>query len=102
MNTVAWIPRICAASATPCAWLPADAATTPRARSSSVSRESRTNAPRILNDPVRWRFSHFSSTGPPTSVSSHRDSSIVVRMATWSTRSTTASMSASVTVMGPP
>ena len=42
MNTVAWIPSSCAASATPCAWLPADAATTPRARSSSVSRERRT------------------------------------------------------------
>ncbi len=42
MNTVALMPSSCAASATPCAWLPADAATTPRARSSSVSRESRT------------------------------------------------------------
>ena len=30
MNTVAVMPSICAASATPCAWLPALAATTPR------------------------------------------------------------------------
>ena len=41
MNTVALMPSSCAASATPWAWLPADAATTPRARSSAVRRESR-------------------------------------------------------------
>ncbi len=32
MNTVAAMPSIWAASATPCAWLPALAATTPRLR----------------------------------------------------------------------
>ncbi len=42
MNTVARMPSIFAASATPCAWLPAEAATTPRARSASERRESRT------------------------------------------------------------
>ena len=42
MNTVALMPSSCAASATPCAWLPAEAATTPWARSSSDSREMRT------------------------------------------------------------
>ena len=36
MNTVARTPSSCAASATPCAWLPALAATTPRARSRRV------------------------------------------------------------------
>ena len=41
MNTVAWMPSICAASATPCAWLPALAATTPWAFSSSESRDIR-------------------------------------------------------------
>ena len=41
MNTVAEQPSSRAASATPCAWLPALAATTPRARSASVSREMR-------------------------------------------------------------
>ena len=66
MKIVAFAPSSRAASATPCAWLPALAATTPRARSSSVSREIRVYAPRILNDPVRWRFSHLSHTGPPT------------------------------------
>ena len=41
MNTVAVVPSSRAASATPCAWLPALAATTPRLRSTSVSREIR-------------------------------------------------------------
>ena len=48
MKMVAWMPSSRAARATPCAWLPADAATTPRARSSSLSDERRLNAPRIL------------------------------------------------------
>ena len=38
MKTVAWMPSSCAASATPCAWLPALAATTPAAFSSGESR----------------------------------------------------------------
>ena len=42
MNTVDLMPSSWAASATPWAWLPAEAATTPRARSSGVSREIRT------------------------------------------------------------
>ena len=33
---VAAQPSFCAASATPCAWLPAEAAMTPRARSADV------------------------------------------------------------------
>ena len=41
MNTVDFIPSRLADSATPCAWLPAEAATTPLARSASVSREMR-------------------------------------------------------------
>ncbi len=42
MYTVDRMPSSCAASATPWAWLPAEAATTPRARSSALSREIRT------------------------------------------------------------
>ena len=66
MKTVAEVPSSCAASATPCAWLPALAATTPSARSPADNRAIRLYAPRILNDPVRCRFSHFRYTGPPT------------------------------------
>jgi hypothetical protein len=67
MKTVEVHPSSDAASATPCAWLPALAATTPCARSCSDSRAMRTYAPRILNEPARWRFSHLIETGPPTS-----------------------------------
>ena len=47
-----------------------------------ASRDIRTYAPRILKDPVRWRFSHLRLTGPPASAESQRDSSIGVRTAT--------------------
>src|SRR5215207_1314587 len=75
MKTVAEQPSSRAASATPCAWLPALAATTPRARSSLESRAIRTYAPRILNDPARCRFSHLSQAGPLTFAASGRHSS---------------------------
>ena len=97
MKTVAAMPCCCAASATPCAWFPADAATTPRARSSSESRAIRTEAPRILNEPVRWRFSHLRWTGTPASPESQRDSSIGVGTAAASTSGRAARMSARVT-----
>jgi hypothetical protein len=67
MNTVERTPRSEDASATPCAWLPALAATTPAARSSGSRPAIRTYAPRSLNEPVRWRFSHLRWTGAPTS-----------------------------------
>src|SRR4051794_18053538 len=81
MNTVALIPSACAARATPCAWLPADAATTPRAFSSGERRDIRVYAPRILKEPARWRFSHLSFTGLPVRAESQRDSSMGVRRA---------------------
>src|SRR6516164_8523163 len=75
MTTVAVVPSSAAAKATPCAWLPALAATTPRARSAAVSLLIRTYAPRALNDPVRCRFSHFRYTGPPSLSESTRECS---------------------------
>src|SRR5206468_3233507 len=50
---------------TPWAWLPALAAMTLRARSASDRAARRFSAPRILNEPVYWRFSAFSSTSAP-------------------------------------
>src|SRR5215472_7893016 len=73
MITVALVSSAAAAKATPCAWLPALAATTPALRSAWVSLLIRTYAPRALNDPVRCRFSHFRYTGPPTRSDSTRD-----------------------------
>ncbi len=66
MKTVDRTPSSADASATPCAWFPALAATTPAARSTGERPEMRTYAPRSLNDPVRCRFSHLNWTGAPT------------------------------------
>ena len=54
-----------AASATPWAWLPADAVTTPASCSASESVAIRLVAPRILNYPVRWNVSSFRWTDAP-------------------------------------
>src|SRR3984957_12513150 len=78
MMTVAFTPSSAAANATPGAWWPALAATTPRARSSSLSREIRRYPPRALNEPVRCRFSHLRNTGPPTRSDRTRECSIGV------------------------
>ena len=48
-----------AASATPCAWLPADDAITPQARSSSLRLAILIYAPRTLNEPVFCKSSVF-------------------------------------------
>ena len=61
----------CAAQATPCAWLPLDTPTTPRARSSSDRSVSRCHAPRILNAPTGCRLSALAHTvAPPISTGS--------------------------------
>ncbi len=101
MNTVAAMPSIDAASATPCAWLPALAATTPRARCASSSRASRVYAPRILNEPVRCRFSHFSHTGPPASSDSAREPATGVSVITPARSSRAARISSMPTGGGP-
>jgi hypothetical protein len=81
MKIVALIPSSRAASATPCAWLPAEAATTPWARSSSVSESSFVYAPRTLYAPVRCRFSHLRNTSWPSSSPSAFERSMGVTFA---------------------
>ena len=49
---VAGQPNAFAASATPCAWLPAEDAMTPQARSSGVRLAILIYAPRTLKEPV--------------------------------------------------
>jgi hypothetical protein len=66
MKTVALAPSSRAAQATAWPWLPALAATTPARFSGSESVAILFTAPRILNEPVRWRFSAFSDTSRPT------------------------------------
>ncbi len=67
MKIRARAPTSRAAHATAWPWLPALAATTPAARSSALSVEIRLYAPRILNEPVRCRFSAFRCSSRPTS-----------------------------------
>ena len=64
-NTSQRTPIVRAAAATACAWLPAEAATTPPLQPCSPSAASFAAAPRTLNEPVLWRFSAFSATRPP-------------------------------------
>src|SRR6476469_959091 len=96
MKTVAAIPSSRAANATAWPWLPALAAITPAARSASSSVDSLLTAPRILNDPVRWRFSAFSQTRPPVSCDSVSEPYTGVTRARPPSRSRAASTSASV------
>ncbi len=67
MKIVARVPASRAAHATACPWFPALAATTPASRSSGDSEEIVLYAPRILKEPVRWRFSAFRRTERPAS-----------------------------------
>ena len=59
MKTVALAPRRSAENATPWAWFPAEAVITPLARFSRGWAVMKLSAPRILNEPVRCRFSHL-------------------------------------------
>ena len=65
MKIVALIPASRAAHATAWPWFPALAATTPARFSLSESEAILLTAPRILNDPVRWRFSALRLTCRP-------------------------------------
>ena len=57
----------------------------------------RVYAPRILNEPVRWRFSHFSHTGPPQQPERSRGPAIGVRATTPARSARAACTSASPT-----
>jgi hypothetical protein len=91
-------PRARAAAATPWAWLPAEAQTTPAAQPASPSAASFAAAPRTLKDPVRWRFSALRTTSPPARSEKVRDERTGVRRAIVSTTGRAATMSSLVTV----
>src|SRR6266704_52085 len=61
-TTVAGNPSRCAAQATPSAWLPLDAVTTP---SPPPATDRAASAPRTLNEPVGWKLSSLSRTPAP-------------------------------------
>jgi hypothetical protein len=65
MTIVARAPRCLAASATPCAWLPAEEAITPRVREAGLRRAILLYAPRHLNEKIGCMSSRFSHTRLP-------------------------------------
>src|SRR3954465_6741775 len=81
MNTSQGTPRTRAACDSAQAWLPALPAVTPRAQP-SPSVASLFSAPRILKEPVRWRFSAFSATARPVCSESVSEGSTGVCLAT--------------------
>src|SRR5262245_44855274 len=93
--------RICAAAATPCAWLPDEKATTPPFASRGIWLIL-LKAPRNLNDPVRCSVSGLMNTRPPARALRSCDSSSGVSIA-WPARraaaASTAARSGSVVVV---
>ena len=59
MTTQAGMPRRTAAYASAAPWLPDECVTTPRPASSAVSENTAFAAPRALNAPIFWKFSHL-------------------------------------------
>src|SRR3954468_8334740 len=92
--------RICAAAATPCAWLPDENATTPPPRAACGIDDSLLKAPRNLNDPVRCYISGLRNTFAPTRSSRAGDDSKGVRTANGASTRAAASMSVDVTGRG--
>ncbi len=97
MTTTASTPAAPATSATASPWLPPDTATTPAARSVSVSDASLASTPRGLNDPARCRCSSLSSTGAPRAADSPGEGTVGVRTTPPALRSAAVSMSAMLT-----
>src|SRR5260221_7619185 len=89
--------RICAAAATPWAWLPDENATTPPLRLSCGIDDSLLKAPRNLNDPVRCSISGFRNTLVPMRSLRTGNDSNGVRTAKGATTRAAASISAAPT-----
>src|SRR6476661_9873015 len=94
---VACMWRICAAAATPWAWLPEENATTPPPRAPCGIDDSLLKAPRNLNDPVRCSISGFRKTLAPVRSSSAGEDSSGVRTANGASTRAAASISAELT-----
>lgn len=93
MTIVAFTWSAPAMWATAIPWLPPLTATTPAARSASLSESSLAVAPRDLNEPVRWSSSSFAVTGAPSSAVSPGPGTVGVRITCPAIRSAAASMS---------
>ena len=69
ITTHAAMPRCRAAYASAAPWLPDECVTTPRRASASVSENTALVAPRALNAPTFWKFSHLKKSRAPASAS---------------------------------
>src|SRR4030081_1088026 len=94
---VACMLRICAAAATPWAWLPDEHATTPPMRAPSGIDDSLLKAPRNLNDPVRCSISGFRNTLVPARSLRTGDDRSGVRTANGASTRAAASISVELT-----
>ncbi len=97
ITMVASMPSRVAWRATAWAWLPADIATTPHRRSSSLSDRSLLSAPRSLNAAVNCRFSNFSTMPVPSTSDSVWDRALGERSTAPAIRSAAACTSSMVT-----
>src|SRR3954468_1485662 len=95
------VPTSSAAIATACAWLPDENATTPRGRSVFGIERTKFAAPRILNAPPRWKFSHLKNARVPLASSKLRDVMHWVRFAIPRIRSAASRMRSGVTASVP-
>lgn len=93
ITSVAAIPKWRAARATACAWFPEEYATTPRTRSASGIWKMKFEAPRILKDPPRCKFSHFKNASTPAAASKLRNVMTGVTLAMGRIRAAAAWMS---------
>src|SRR5258706_16467988 len=93
---VACMFRICAAAATPWAWLPEENATTPPRAACGID-DSLLKAPRNLNDPVRCSISGFRNTLVPARSSSAGEDNNGVRTAMGASTRAAASISTELT-----
>ena len=100
MTIAARTPSSCEASATACAWLPEENATTPAARCAASRVEISEYAPRNLKAPPRWKHSALRCTSAPTSPSRVRERSTGVRCATPSSRAAASRTSSRLSIAG--
>ena len=73
MTTVTGMPRRPAAYDSDSAWLPEEWVATPRPAVSSSSPNTALQAPRTLNAPAFWKFSHLKNNVAPVSSSMYSD-----------------------------
>ena len=97
MTIVASMPSSRAWWATPWAWLPAEAATTPLARCAASSPSRKLRAPRSLNEAVYWKFSNLRTISAPVISDSVREAEHGVSTTAPRIRSAAAATSSAVT-----